>query len=109
MNTYNERIAAMSDKLDFYGIPHEIDDCYDGAQIRFPWCIGDVACHKYTCGCKIGYVETYRFPWDDEEHDEASMLDPEEAIDKIVQYYIKELKRLFISPIKPFLAKEDLE
>lgn len=106
MNTFNERIAAMSDKLDIYGIPHEVHDCWDGAQIRFPWAIGDVACHSYTTGWKIGCVETYQFPWDD---GDVTALTPEEAIDKIVQFYIKEVKRFLFSPIKPFLKKEDLE
>ena len=106
MNIFNERIAAMSDKLDTYGIPHEVNDCWDGAQIRFPWAIGDVACHSYTVGCKIGYVETYQFPWD---RCDVTMLVPEEAIDKIVQFYIKEMKKLLVSPMKSFLRKEDLE
>ena len=105
MNAYNERIAAMSDKLDFYGVPNKVNDCWNGAQIRFPWCLGDVACHEYTCGCKIGYVETYQFPWD---NGDTTGLTPEEAVDKIVQYYIKEMKKLF-TPMKSFLTKEDLE
>ena len=106
MNTYNERIAALSDKLDTYGIPNEVNDSWDGAQIRFPWHIGDVACNRHTKGANSGYVETFRFPWD---NGGTTMLTPEEAIDKIVQFYIKEMKKLLVSPMKPFLRKEDLE
>jgi len=106
MNTYNERIAAMSDKLDFYGIPNEVNDCWGGAQIRFPWTIGDVACHEYTSGSENGYVETYQFPWDEED---VSALTPEETVDRIIQLYIKRMKELFISPMRAFLNDDDLE
>ena len=86
MNRYNEIISAMSDRLDVYHIPHTVHDCWEGAQIRFPWCNGDVAIHDNTYGHAEGYVESYQFPWD---NDDVSMLDPEEAIAKIVAYFIE--------------------
>lgn len=86
MNRYNEIISAMSDRLDQYHIPHTVNDCYEGAQIRFPWCDGDVAIHDGTYGHSNGYVESYQFPWDNED---VSMLDPEEALTNIVAYYIE--------------------
>lgn len=89
MNRYNEIISALSDKLDHYHIPHEVNDCWDGAQIRFPWAVGDIAIHSGTYGNSNGYVESYQFPWDNED---VSMLDPEEALTNIIAYYIEEMQ-----------------
>lgn len=86
MNRYNEIISAMSDRLDEYHIPHTVHDCWEGAQIRFPWCNGDVAIHDGTYGHANGCVESYGFPWDDED---VSMLYPEEALTNIVAYFIE--------------------
>jgi hypothetical protein len=103
MNRYNEIISAISDRLDEYHIPHTVHDCWDGAQIRFPWCEGDVAIHSYTCACAKGYVESYQFPWDD---GDTSVLDPEEAVERIVQLYIEMLQDHFniLSPFVPIPA-----
>lgn len=86
MNRYNEIISAMSDRLNQYHIPHTVHDCWGGAQIRFPWCKGDVAIHDGTYGHAEDYVESYEFPWDNED---VSMLDPEEALTNIVAYFIE--------------------
>lgn len=88
MNRYNDLIAAMSDKLDSFHVPHSVNDCWDGAQIRFPWCEGDVAFHSGTHFHQENYVETYRFPWD---KDDVSVFTPNEAIEKIVALYIEKL------------------
>jgi len=92
MNRYNEIISAMSDRLDEYHISHTINDCHGGAQIRFPWCKGGVAIHDGTYGHEVGYVESYEFPWDNED---VSMVDPEEAVERIVQLYIKMMQDHF--------------
>ena len=89
MNRYNEIISAMSDRLDEYHIPHTVHDCWEGAQIRFPWCDGDVAIHDGTYGHENGCVESYEFPWDE---GDVSMLYPEEACKNIVAYYIESLQ-----------------
>lgn len=86
MNRYNEIISAMSDRLDEYHIPHTVHDCWGGAQIRFPWCEGDVTIHDGTYGHDKGCVESYEFPWDE---GDVSMLYPEEAVMKIVAYFIE--------------------
>lgn len=86
MNRYNEIISALSDRLDEYHIPHTVHDCWEGAQIRFPWCNGDVAIHYATYGHAEGCVESYQFPWDE---GDVSVLDPEEACKNIVAYFIE--------------------
>ena len=100
MNRYNEIISAMSDRLDQYHIPHTVHDCWEGAQIRFPWCEGDVAIHDGTHGHELGDVESYQFPWDD---GDVSQLEPEDAVERIVQLYIEMVQDHFniISPFVP--------
>lgn len=83
-NKYFSPIYTIISILNRYNIPHELYDCYEGFQIRFNWCDGDVACHNTTYGADNGYVETFRFPWD---NDDVSMLKPKEAAEKICNYY----------------------
>lgn len=101
--TYKNRILCISAECDLHHIPYTlvpmddfVNDNYNGGgwQIRFPWCVGDVACHKYTYGNMDGYVESYQFPWDE---GDVSVLTPEEAADKIVAYY-NELKEKGLLP-----------
>lgn len=66
------------------GVLFTVKPIYDGMQIRFPWCDGDVACHKGTYGSNDGCVETYCFPWDG---GDVSMLTPEEAADHIIEMW----------------------
>jgi hypothetical protein len=95
MNKFNEIISALSDRLDTYHIPHTVHDCWDGAQIRFPWCDGNVAIHSYTCGHTNGYVEFYRFP---EEDDTTTML-PEEALEHILILYVEQMRDLLATTL----------
>lgn len=61
MNTYFTTIVALLNRLAAEGIPAQLFECYEGAQLRFPWYpCGDVACHRGTWG----QLESYRFPWD---------------------------------------------
>lgn len=99
MNRYNEIISAMSDRLDQYHIPHTVHDCCEGAQIRFPWCDGDVAIHDGTYGHELGDVESYKFPWDD---GDVSQLEPEDAVERIVQLYI-EMVQDHLNIMSPFV------
>ena len=100
MNRYNEIISAMSDRLDAYHIPHTVHDCWDGAQIRFPWCYGDIVIDNYTYGHELGDVESYKFPWD---NGDVSQLEPEDAVERIVQLYIEMVQDHFniMSPFVP--------
>lgn len=84
--TYAEiiiRIAAALDAADT-PIPYTICPCWEGWQLRFPWCEGDVAVHDGTYGARANKVETYRFPWD---RDDVSCLTIDEAITRIQIFY----------------------
>ena len=77
-------IAKTASLLQEMDVPFTIKKIWDGYQLRFGWCEGDVACHSGTYGSLEGFVETYCFPWDE---DDVSMLTPEEAAAKISAYY----------------------
>jgi len=81
---YKERINIIVDACFNNDVPYEVRPLFDGYQIRFPWCHGDVACHSGTYGCNDGCVETYAFPWDE---DDVSVMPPSDAINCIVGYY----------------------
>ena len=82
--SYKERIQFIAAVLTFLSIPYEMRPLYEGWQLIFPWCDGDVACHRGTYEQANGMVETYQFPWDD---DDVSVLTPTEAAIKIVSLY----------------------
>ena len=75
MDFFN-RIVFIAAALDLLGIPNTINPLYDGWQLRFPWCEGDIACHSHTYGAAKGDVESYQFSWDD---GDVTQLTPEEA------------------------------
>lgn len=79
--TYAERINIIAASLAEACVPYEINECYEGWQLRFWWCKGDVAVHDGTYGAAQGYVETYQFPWDE---GDVSILSPEEAAERII-------------------------
>lgn len=83
-NSYQKNILRVASILLSAQVPFTINNCHDGAQLCFPWCKGDVACHSYTFGSLDGFVETYRFPWD---KGDTSMLTPRQAAAKIIEYY----------------------
>lgn len=84
MMTYFERISTIGTACEIFGIPYTINTILDGYQIRFPWCDGDIACHSYTFGVSNDCVESYCFPWDE---DDVTVLEVEEAINKIIDLY----------------------
>lgn len=86
MNGYYSVIVYIKHILDRAGVPCAINPIYEGYQLRFPWCKGDVAMHDGTYGAKAGHVETYEFPWDE---DDVSELEPIEAAALILAYYKK--------------------
>jgi hypothetical protein len=83
---YAERIVTIAASLDRAGIPYSIHSIYEGWQLRFPWCAGDIAVHDGTYGAKTDKVESYQFPWDE---GDVSVLMVGEAIEKIITYYLK--------------------
>lgn len=65
-------------------IPFSYKTLFDGYQLTFPWCEGDVICHFGSYGCFEGFVESYMFPWD---KGDVSMLTPEEFCKKLARYH----------------------
>lgn len=84
---YMDAILAISYKLHDFGIPHkvQVNSLLNGFGITFPWCRGDVACNDWTYGHARGLVETYRFPWDE---DDVTSFFPDEAFQLIKAYYL---------------------
>lgn len=90
MKTYMERINIIADECFARGIPFHVHQIFEGWQITFPWCEGDVACHDGTYGAHSGYVESLGFPWD---RGDVSVMKPKKMARKIVKYYKKKEKR----------------
>jgi hypothetical protein len=86
---YFENIIFIKRILEELNIPCLPNVAHDGAQLRFPWCEGDVVCHCGSYGNKQGLVETYQFPWD---NGDVSVMPPQEACRRIVGYYQDFLK-----------------
>lgn len=84
MNKYKRVINELAGMLEYAGIPCTVNDIFDGAQVRFPWHRGDIACHHGTYGADDGFVESYELPWD--EGDVTRMI-PEEAVARVIELY----------------------
>lgn len=84
VDSYVARISRIAKICADHEVPYTTNKLGTGRQIRFPWCMGDVACHTGTYGHNVGMVESYQFPWDD---GDVSVLTPEEAGARIVEYY----------------------
>jgi hypothetical protein len=84
MRDYFDRINFIYNILTVLNIPCTMNVAYEGWQLRFPWCAGDVAAHRGTYGQAVGKVESYRFPWDE---GDVTVLTPEEAAIKIIALY----------------------
>ena len=82
--TYIMIVKAVADGLDKQNIPYSTNYIWDGYQLRFPWCDGDVVCHSGSYGHSAGHVESYCFPWDEGDVTEITVA---EAIEKIANYY----------------------
>lgn len=81
---YFERINAIAKVCAKNDVPYTMNPIFEGWQIRFPWCDGDVVIHDGSHGHRIGLVESYCFPWDD---GDVSAMTSEEMADKIVEFY----------------------
>lgn len=89
MNTnlnYAMSILILSSCFKEIGIPHTTNPSWDGYQIRFPWCDGDIICHNFSYGHSAGHVESYCFPWD---KGDVTELTIKEAFVNVVNYYNK--------------------
>lgn len=82
---YTERIEEIAHLFADLNIDYTIQSLYDGAQLRFPWCDGDVTCHSGTYGANYGNVETMGFPWD---NGDVTELSPIEFVRKLIEYYL---------------------
>ena len=87
MRTYEQRIDAIAEALGSANIPYNKVPCWEGFQLRFPWCDGYVACHDGTFGTTFDLVETYRFPWD---RGSVSSVTTEQAVALIAIYFTSE-------------------
>ena len=84
MNKYKRVIHEVAGMLEYAGIPHTVNDIFDGAQVRFPWHKGDIACHHGTYNADDGFVESWELPWDE---GSVTTMMPEEAEARIVELY----------------------
>ena len=65
VSIYELAIHELTRYLDKLDIPYEEPEAlYEGWAIRFPWCEGDVACHRVLLGGTNGRLETYHFSLD---------------------------------------------
>lgn len=81
---YEQVINELALELAAAGVPYEINECHDGWQIRFLWCIGDVVIHSGSYEHSMGKVESYQFPWD---NDDVTVLSVDAAAALIISYY----------------------
>lgn len=70
-------------------VPFTFHTLYEGAQLRFPWCDGDVICHEHSYGSDHGAVETYQFPWDE---GDVSVMSPSQAGAGIITHYNEKME-----------------
>ena len=82
--TYTERIEYMAKIFDEEDVPYTMNSIFDGAQLRFPWCEGDVVAHSGVEWEDHGIVESYCFPWDD---GDVTKLTPNGMADRIIALY----------------------
>ena len=82
-NIYEFGMHELTRLLDKLDIPYEDPtDLYDGKQIKFNWCDGDVICHCGSYGGNYGLLETMGFKIDDD--DVSGFLTPFKALEIIL-------------------------
>ena len=89
-NKYKKAIFEIVRILEENGVPFNIKELYNGWQLRFPWCDGDVICHSGSFDCEKGLTESYHFPWD---NGDVCVFPPREMANKIIDYYKKEVEK----------------
>lgn len=82
-NIYELGMHELTHLLDRLDIPYEgPDKLYEGQQIQFNWCDGDVICHFWSRGGNVGLLETMGFKTDND--DVSGNLTPFEALEIIL-------------------------
>ena len=81
---YVSSIISIANFCSRHKILFTLHPLYDGLQIRFPGCYGDMICHSGSYGHSFGHVESYAFPWDE---GDATELTIDEAKKKLLDYY----------------------
>lgn len=81
---YKATIDKLAALLDANQIPYTRSQIWDGEQLRFPWCEGDVICHSGSYGSNNSKVESMGFPWDE---DDVTKLSVESAYTLISTYH----------------------
>ena len=81
---YANSILTIVEKLDKAEVPYTLHKCWEGYQLRFPWCVGDIFAHQYAPS-KLGKVESMGFSWDD---GDVTVMEPEAMAIMVVAEYI---------------------
>ena len=81
---YVRNIFSIIFELKKAGIKYTDNKKFDGWQITFPWCEGDIICHFGSYSHDAGCVESMGFPWDD---GDCTAHTPEEMAKNIIEYY----------------------
>lgn len=74
---------AFNEALIKYDVTFQQETLYDGYKWTFAGTDGDVALHSGTYGARQGFVESYCFPWD---NDDVTACPPEEMARRIAGY-----------------------
>ena len=64
VSIYEFAMAQLVKTCELWGIPFTTEDLWDGKQMRFPWCEGDIVCHDGSYGGKDGLFESMGFEED---------------------------------------------
>lgn len=83
--TYANSILSIAKACEKSNIPYEIHELYEGYQITFPWCEGDIVAHAAVYGAENDQVESMHFPWD---RDDVSAMSTDAMIALIFAYYL---------------------
>lgn len=81
---YTAPITTLALMLNERNIPYTCVQIWDGLQLRFPWCDGDIVCHSGSYGHSEAHVESYCFPWDNGDCTELTVF---EAVELLTDFY----------------------
>lgn len=82
MNGIMKIARTFCDLLIANGIDFNVEPSYDGIKFTFPdYPQGDVCVHSGTYGVKWGCVESYRFPWD---NDDVTYEQPQNMVSRLI-------------------------
>lgn len=81
---YAQAILDITNKLDEAEVPYTLHECWEGYQLRFPWCDGDIVAHRYAPST-LGKVESMSFSWD---AGDVTVMEPEAMAIMVVAEYV---------------------